>query len=135
MIIALLGKIKGESAVLAHLVPCVWVTATGINLKGILTRLLIEKRKFVLYDGPVILDENGKLVTTRDIDAMLLEVLNNCYQEDRETFSVDITSTDNLDQFYHCFWTFRKTSAIQATNQVIKNRCRYCQPVEDSRIC
>ena len=65
LIIALLGKVKGESADLAHLVPCVWVTATGINVKGILAWLILEKRRLGFRNGPAISDEEGKLFTVR----------------------------------------------------------------------
>ena len=103
VIIALLGKDKGKSADLAYLVPCVWVTATGMNMKGILARLLVEKRKLGFRDGPVISDEKGKLFTARDIDDILLEALKDCYQENRDMFPLNITFTESLDQFYYCF--------------------------------
>ena len=121
LIITLLGKVKGETADLAHLVPCVWVTSTGINVKGILARLLLDKRNLGFRDGPAISDEEGKLFTARDIDDMLLEILSNCYQENRDLFPLDVTSIECLDQFYHCFRTFRKTSATRATNEAVKS--------------
>ena len=50
---------------------------------------------------------------------MLLEVLKDCYLENRDLFPLDVTSAESLDQFYHCFRTFRKTSATRATNEAV----------------
>ena len=47
LIINLLEKVKGDTADLAHLVNCVWVTATGINVKGILARFLLEEKNWL----------------------------------------------------------------------------------------
>ena len=121
VIIALLGKVKGESADSAHLIPCVKITNSGINVKGILERLIKEKTSLGFLEGPAISDDTGKLFTMRDIDDMLLEVLTECYGEDRDMFPLDITTIESLDKFYHAFRTFRKTSDTRAINQGVKS--------------
>ena len=52
---------------------------------------------------------------------MLWEMLKDCHQENRGMFPPDVTSTESLDQFYHCFRAFRKTSATRATNEAVKS--------------
>ena len=54
----------------------------------------------------------------RDIDD-LLEILEYYYRKNKDMFPLDITSTKRLDQFYHCFQTFRKTSASRDTNKAV----------------
>ena len=39
--------------------------------------------------------------------------------ENRDLFPLDVASAESLDQFYHCFGTFRKTSATQAPNEAV----------------
>ena len=75
------------------------MTGTGINVKGILARLILEKRRLGFRNRPAISDEEGKLFTVREIDDMLLEVLKDCYLENRELFPLDVTSAESLDQF------------------------------------
>ena len=43
IIIALLGKIKEESNNAAHLIPCVSITSSGINIREVIERLIREK--------------------------------------------------------------------------------------------
>ena len=95
------------------------MTATGINVKGILARLILEKRILSFRNVPAISDEEGRLFTVREIDDMLLEVLKDYYLENRDLFSLYVTSAESLDRFYHCFIKFRKTSATRATNEAV----------------
>jgi hypothetical protein len=43
VVIALLGKIKGESGERAHLIPCLPVTSSGIDAKASVGRLMMFK--------------------------------------------------------------------------------------------
>ena len=72
-------------------------------------------------DGPTISDDTGKLFTMRDIDDIFLEILKDCYVEDRDMFPLDITNIEILDKFYHAFRTFRKTSDTRPINQGVKS--------------
>jgi hypothetical protein len=61
IVIALLGKIKGETADRDHLLPCVPVTSSGIDVKASVSRLIGFKRSRGLVDGPAISDVVGHI--------------------------------------------------------------------------
>lgn len=66
----------------ANLNLCVPTTSLQIEVKKIYRRLLGLKRKLGLKGGPAIFDKNRKLLESRNIDAMTLELLNE-YQHER----------------------------------------------------
>ena len=100
MIIALLGKIKVESNNAANLIPCVSVTSSGINIKRVLRRLISVKTKFGLRDGPAISGETGKLLESSELDEMSIELLIEYHSENRELFSVDMDTQENIRNSY-----------------------------------
>eukprot|EP00978_Attheya_sp_CCMP212_P015773 scaffold40823_cov60-Attheya_sp.AAC.1 len=68
LVIALLGKIKGEHQDLAHLLPCVHgVTSSGIKVKQAIDDLIEIKEKHGFRDGPAISDSSGHVHKIRDI--------------------------------------------------------------------
>ena len=99
-IIPLLGKFKGEHQESQHLIPCVNCTESGINVRAILRRLIQTKRNLGFKDGPAISDFRGKLLTTRDLDDMLIEILTNIYLEDKTLFPPDIMSEEDISSNY-----------------------------------
>ena len=129
-IIALLGKIKGETNDKAHLIPCINETSSGIKVKRLVDRLVDQKSKLGIKDGPVITNIEGKLYRTRDIDDMLHEVLIELFAERREHFPTEITSKvpkgedsqEYIKRWYSCFRTFRRSSYSRAFNSTIKLR-------------
>ena len=140
VIIPLLGKIKGESNDAAHLIPCVPVTSSGIDMKYVLERLIKAKESLGLRDGPAISEETGKLLESREIDDMLTELLINCYHEDRNLFPVDVDTEDKIRDNYQCFRTFRRTSDTRALEKKVSesdvdivNRWKTLETDEGSR--
>ena len=118
-IIPLLGKFKGEHQESQHLIPCVNCTESGINVRAILRRLIQTKRNLGFKDGPAISDFRGKLLTTRDLDDMLIEILTNIYLEDKTLFPPDIMSEEDISFNYQCFRTFRRSAATRAIEKKI----------------
>ena len=90
-IITLHGKIKGEQNDVAHKIPCVNVTNSGIQVKLIVDRLRKAKAEAHFYDGPAISDIKGKLLTAKDLDEMIIEILNELFITNQELFPADIT--------------------------------------------
>jgi hypothetical protein len=72
IVIALLGKIKGESGDRAHLLHCVLITSSGIGVKVSVSRLMNLKRTQGFVDGPAISDMNGKVLSHRALNDSLL---------------------------------------------------------------
>lgn len=121
--LALLGKFKGETQEENHLVPCACITNSKIPVEKIVGRLIKEKKKFGFVDGPAISTIKGDLMTVREIDEMLVELLVEIYDENKEYFPVDIISeieSDSedkqlvLEKYYSCYRTFRRSSNSRA---------------------
>eukprot|EP00978_Attheya_sp_CCMP212_P010531 scaffold25560_cov60-Attheya_sp.AAC.1 len=80
LVIALLGKIKGEHHDFAHLLPCIHVTSSGIKVKQAIDDLMIEiKEKHGFRDGPAISDSAGRVHKIRDINDCLHEILDDLF--------------------------------------------------------
>lgn len=119
VVIALLGRIKGEHHDLAHLIPCAHSTKSGFHIKDILHRLLTEKQRAGLTYGPAISDLNGKLFSTKAIDDMFHETLTNIFCEEPSLFPVFIDSPDKIPTHYQCFRSFRRSSDTKAVEEGI----------------
>ena len=74
-IVALQGKIKGETNEKSHLVPCANITSSGIDVKKVVVRLLKLKERMGFRKGPAVTTLNGKPFKARDLNDMLLLVL------------------------------------------------------------
>lgn len=114
IIVPLLGKIKGEQHDVVHKIPCVPVTSSGINVKAQLERLRSIKADLRYFDGPAISDSEGKLLSAKDLDEMVIEILHELFVSHQELFPGDITEKKHIQQYYQCFRTFRKTSDTRA---------------------
>jgi hypothetical protein len=96
VVIALLGKIKGETADRDHLLLCVPVTSSGIDVKASVSRLIEFKRSRGLVDGPAILDVIGHVLSYQALGDSLLEVLEELFDSHRELFPPSIPNKETL---------------------------------------
>jgi hypothetical protein len=96
VVIALLGKIKGETGDWAHLLPSVHVTSSGINVHDSLKRLLDFKRSIGQISGPAVSNTHGKIFTTRSLNDAFLEILEDLFENARELFLPSIGSKETL---------------------------------------
>ena len=119
-VISLWGKLKGESSIREHLVPCINVTRSGIGVKNIVLRLLQLKEKEGNNEGPAISDKRGFLVPTRDLDQQLLEILLDIHRKEPSLFPPSISSEADLSEYYRCYRTWRRTSVLRAQEEKIK---------------
>ena len=97
-----------------HLLPCVPLTGSGVNVKTTIERLLLSKRQRGFKDGPAILDENGKIYRMKDLDNMLHDVMGSIFEDEKHLFPEDIKSMDDVCKFYQCFRSFRMASDTRA---------------------
>ena len=100
-IIGLLGKIKGEHNNRAHLIPCINTTSSGIEVKKVVQRLLVEKSILGFKNGPAISDMKGRIHAEQDMDDLLIEILEEIYNKDKTLFLPKITSRELLQDYYH----------------------------------
>jgi hypothetical protein len=114
LMIALLGKIKGETGDLAHLLPSVPITSSGIQVEALLKRLMDFKFRKGFKTGPAILDLQGRVFEPRAMNDALLEVIKDIFDNQQELFPPTITSREMLRQRYQAFRTLRCSSDTRA---------------------
>lgn len=117
--IPLLGMFKGESDDMAHLIPCCERTASGIDIRKVLMRLIANKEMLGIIDGPAISDTKGFVLDPSDIDEMFHELLIEIFQERKDIFPPDIEEESQIKENFQCFRTFRRTSNTRAKNMKV----------------
>ena len=115
VIIALQGQVKGETGDRDHLLPCVGKTASGIDVRKSLDRLMTLKSRKGFVDGPAISDLQGQVYSTRDMSDSLFEILEDLFDSHRHLFPADISSKEMIKERYQAFRTYRRTSDTRAT--------------------
>jgi hypothetical protein len=119
VVIALLGKIKGESGDRAHLLPTVPVTSSGINVRASVRRLMEFKRSQGSIDGPAISDLRGNILSHRSMNDSLLEVLEELFDTHRELFPASVVDKEVLRKRVQVYRTLRRTSDTRALEQKV----------------
>jgi hypothetical protein len=119
VVIALLGKIKGETNDRDHLLPCVPITSSGIDVKSSVARLIEFKRSRGHVDGPAISDVSGNVLSHQALNDSLLEVLEELFDSHRELFPPSIPDKETLRQRVQVYRTLRRTSDTRALNQKV----------------
>ena len=115
VIIALLGKVKGEHNSRQHLLPCVAVTAgSGIDVKVWMKRVLAVHALKGRSTGPMFVNSEGLQSTTSELNDLFLEVLIDLYDIHRDLFEVDIKTSAVLQDKYNVFRSFRRGSESRA---------------------
>lgn len=119
--IALLGKIKGEHHHRCHLLPCVNVTSSGINIKEWILLLLDHMNQKGFKTGPAICDTSGNVVTCSQLDDHFIEVLEEMYEEKPSLFPPSITKKDDIVNSYSVFRSLRRSSDTRAIEKNVSH--------------
>ena len=77
-------------------------------------RCMDSKRYLGFVDGPLMCHANGTCMTSRDIDGLFHEVLEDTYDSKPSLFPSDIDSKETLRDRYHAFRSFRRSSDTRA---------------------
>jgi hypothetical protein len=109
LIITLLGKIKGEHSDRCHLLPCAQRTSSGINVKHWISSLIRRHQHQNRTDGPAITDFKGKVMATKILDDLLIEILEELYDENDKLFPMSIQTRDDLGSAYQFFRSLRSS--------------------------
>jgi hypothetical protein len=140
VVIALLGKIKGESGDRAHLLPCVPKTSSGIKVREKLKRLLDFKKSIGHVTGPAISDMKGKIYSSRSLNDAFLEILEDLFETHRELFPSSIEDKETLRKRIQAYRTFRRTSdsiaideGVSQTDIDVVNRWQAVEKAKGSR--
>jgi hypothetical protein len=119
IVIALLGKIKGEHHERCHLLPSVPMTQSGVRVAESLERLIASKRQKGFEDGLEISDERGEAYSSRAINDCLHEILKDLFDEKPTLFPKNIGDKEELKKQFQAFRTFRRTSDTQAVEMKV----------------
>ena len=125
VIITLLGKVKGEHHSRQHLLPCVPVTSSGIEVKIWMKRVMTVHAIKGRTVGPLFVDPDGEQSTTADMNDLLVEVLVELFDVQRNLFEVDIKTSGELHDKYNVFRSFRRGSESRAVAKGVSEADRF----------
>ena len=94
-LIALKGKVKGESAERDHILPCVKVTKSKINVQVWLRMLCVAHAMTGRKGGPAITSWEGQTLSTSHLDGLLHYYLTEML-ENKEEFPFEIKTDDDI---------------------------------------
>jgi len=114
VVIALLGQVKGEHNERQHLIPSVNQTKSGIQVRRWLRRTIAANYAEGRVSGPALCDERGVVLTTRTMNEMLHEMLEEIRGEHKTLFLGDIVSRADIEEKYNVYRSFRRGSDSRA---------------------
>jgi hypothetical protein len=110
----LLGQFKGEQHRRQHLMYSVDETGSGIQVRKIISDLIILRHSEGRLDGPAICDPEGRQWTTAQANEILHELLCSLFDQDPALFPSHVTSHADIKAKYHLFRSFRRASDSRA---------------------
>ena len=69
-------------------------------------------------DG-LCVEKRGQLLTSREIDGMMHEILEELFDKEDALFPPDIKTKKNLVESYHCYRSFRQASNTRAMEKKV----------------
>ena len=114
VIVALLGKVKGEHGERAHLLPTASVTQSGINVRGWIHRVIGINQGCGRVNGPALCDDEGVVLTTSNMNEVLHRLLGEIFEKHPGYFQSDIRSIADIEDQYSVFRSFRRGSDSHA---------------------
>jgi hypothetical protein len=118
-VIALRGKVKGETASRAHLLPCVHITSSGINLKYWMHLCLPANQEEGRFDVPAVSNAAGFVLTSSEIDDMFHNALIRVLAVLPDLFPPDIQTPEDIKAKIQSFRSLRRSSNARAVNKAI----------------
>jgi hypothetical protein len=114
VVFALLGTVKGEHLEREHLLPSVNTTGSGIPVRRWLKRVLVANQQLGRHSGPAFCDEDGVVLTTRDMNESLYDILGDLLSEHPSLFLADVKTRSDIEEKYNVYRSFRRGSDSQA---------------------
>jgi hypothetical protein len=118
-VLALCGKVKGETASRVHLLPCVHSTSYGINLKDWMHMCLLENQEEGRLDGPLVSNAAGFLLTSSEIDDMFHNALIRVLAVLPDLFPPYIQTPEDIKAKIQSFRSLHRSSNARAVNKAI----------------
>ena len=102
-----------------HQIPCINITKSGMNAKYTIERLVQVKEALGITSGPTISDPKGFLLTPRDLDARLHEVLVEIFERDKSLFPPTITAYEDVIESYRVNRSLCRTANARALEEKV----------------
>ena len=117
VVMALLGKVKGETHKRHHEMQSVSETSSGLKLRKAVESLLWVRQQEGRTSGPAICDSAGVVWTTLVANKILHELLEILFSINSSLFPKHISSFGDIRKAYHVFRSFRRGSDSRAISQ------------------
>ena len=117
--ICLRGQVKGEHGERCHVLPCVPLTSSGINVRESVERLLKLKRLQGHEDGPAISSVKGRVFSTHSVNDCFVDGLVDLFESRRELFPPRASSLDEVRKIYHVYRSLRRSSDSRALDMQV----------------
>jgi hypothetical protein len=118
-VIALRGKVNGETAARAHLLPCVHVTSSGVDLRMWMDVCLLVNQEEGRTDGPAISNQESFVMSAAEIDKYFHVALIRVLEVQPSLFPPDIRIPEDIKAKIQSFRSIRRLSNARAVNQAI----------------
>ncbi|KAI2503871.1 hypothetical protein MHU86_10596 [Fragilaria crotonensis] len=125
VVIALLGRFKGEHHAKQHLLPSKGTTGSGIRVSLWVRRMMAVHRAARRTTGPVFVNQEGYQSSTAEMNELFLQVLAEIYDEQPALFSVEVKSASDLPDKFNVFRSFRRGSESRAVSMKVTEADRY----------
>jgi hypothetical protein len=119
VIAALLGQVKGEHEEREHLLPTASVTRSGLQVRRWIKRVIATNQVCRRVSGPAFCNDNGVVLKTSDLNAILHELLGDIFVEHSSLFQADIQSLTEIEDKYSVYRSFRRGSDSLAIAQKV----------------
>ena len=94
--VCLRGQVKGEHGVRCHILPCLNITSSGINVRASVRRLIKLKGKQGFRNGPAVFDLKGVVLSSYTLDDSLNEILSDLFNSKRYLFPEKIKRQEEI---------------------------------------
>ena len=125
VVVALLGRFKGEHHSKQHLLTSVAVTGSGIRIKRWIELSLAVHRLAGRSVGPLFVNDKGTQSTTADMNEAFLELIVEIYEENSKLFGLDVNGIGDLSEKFNVFRSFRRGSESRAVAMKVSEADRY----------
>ena len=125
VVVALLGRFKGEHHTKQHLLTSVAVTNSGIRIRRWIELSLAVHRVAGRSNSPLFVNDQGLQSSTSDMNELFLELIVEIYEETPKLFGLDISGVGELSEKYNVFRSFRRGSESRAVAMKVSEADRY----------
>jgi len=120
VVIALKGKVKGESNVRDHMFPCCKKTKSGIDVKLWLSLMRLAHLSMNRKEGPAMTNMEGEILSVSKLDEVLHSYLIRLFRDNSE-FPLEIKNEEEIEDRYSVFRSLRRASDTRALNQNVSS--------------